>query len=165
MPGQPRWHAFLARMEREGGDEVVIEKVANGQTLSSLARELGVSRWTLRRYLQLTAERWERYQEALRLSAPMAAEYAVEIADSAEPTSVGVQAAKLQVDTLRWLAAVRDPATYGKARERPTSAASIGSLHLDALRKYGGPKAQAAPPEPAGRPKEADIEDTEPSDG
>ena len=162
MPGQPKWHAFLARMERGGGDEVVLEKVANGQTLLSLARELGVSRWTLRRYLKQTSERWERYQQALRLSAAMLAEEALEMAEAADPSSyVGVQRAKLEAETCRWLASVRDPVNYGKAPARSIGNADIGSLHLEALRKHGGPEAQAARPDPPERMKETDLEDAE----
>ena len=116
MGGQPIWHAFCARVDKLGGIDWIISRIANGATLLAITRELRVSRYLMWRYINLTSERAERYTKARRDGAAALAEEAIEIADGADDMHpAGVQKDKLQVDSRKWLAGVHDREGYGEA--------------------------------------------------
>jgi hypothetical protein len=165
MASQPKWHAFCARLDALGGMDYICERIANGETLLGVTRDLQTSRYTMWRYITLTDERKKQYEEARRLGAAALAEDAVQIADDADVMSpAGVSAAKLQVDTRKWLAGVQDRAGFG---EQPKSAGVLvmGDLHLTALQKHGAPEAQAALPAPKPSADIVEAEIIEESDG
>lgn len=148
MAGRPKRRAFLAKMAAIGGEELVLEMVANGQPLVSIAEELGTSRYLLWLFLNKgPAERKHRYKEALKVGASVKAEEAQEIADNAnELTPGGVQKAKLRSDVRRWLAGVYDRETFGSEAAQGGGGGNvfnIKELHLQALQQRGGPEVQA----------------------
>ena len=164
MGGQPIWHAFCARVDKLGGIDWIISRIANGATLLAITRELRVSRYLMWRYINLTSERAERYAKARRDGAAALAEEAIEIADGADDMHpAGVQKAKLQVDSRKWLAGVHDREGYGEQPKAAGQQINIGVMHLHALQAHGGPDAQASLP----RPKQiiTDAEIVEDDDG
>ena len=149
MGGQPIWHAFCARVDKLGGIDWIISRIANGATLLAITRELRVSRYLMWRYINLTSERAERYAKARRDGAAALAEEAIEIADGADDMHpAGVQKAKLQVDSRKWLAGVHDREGYGEQPKAAGQQINIGVMHLHALQAHGGPDAQASLPQP-----------------
>lgn len=71
-----------------------------------------------------------RYARARLTSAEGFAERALDTAMEAKDASIG----RLQVDTLKWRAAMADPKTYGDRKHVEVSG-GIEHLHLDALRR------------------------------
>jgi hypothetical protein len=149
MSGRPRRGRLVEALERrahrdlgEGATplDFVVGYIAAGAFLSALAvevsKELGepVSRPFLSGTVHsLAPDAKSRIETARREAAHALAEEATTIADSAPATSAGVQKAKLQSDTRRWLAERFDPGNFGSTTKTEVSV-SLGHLHLEALR-------------------------------
>jgi hypothetical protein len=100
-----------------------------------LAEFLECSRPILSLWINQTEERKEAVLRARKLKAEKLAEEALDIADQADETSVGgVNKARLQVETRKWMASKLDPADYGD-KSGPQVNISIGDLHLQALKQ------------------------------
>ena len=131
MAGRPKRRSMLQRIETVGGDEWLLEEVAKGRTLRSIAEEVGITQPKLCGYLR-EEKRRELYARAREAAAGALVEQSLEIVDAADPATV--QVAKLRADTRRWIAGKYDRATWGDDRG-PTVAIQINGLHLDALRQ------------------------------
>ncbi len=116
-----------------GGEDAVLEFIANGGTVSALCKELGIGTTTFDRWLYRGGEtRTVAYARARVRAGQSLAEQTLEIADAATPQEAAV--AKLRVDTRRWLASKQAPDEYGD-KQQPLVNIDLGSLALDALRK------------------------------
>jgi hypothetical protein len=138
--------ALRARAAARAADEAEPDVLAyccdwirDGGTILKLAESLAadsggpVSRSFLSGVLHnLAPDATERIKAARNESATAYIDEAVQIADDAEPTSAGVQKAKLQVATRTFMAGKLDPATWGE--RSPVVNINMGSLMLDALR-------------------------------
>jgi hypothetical protein len=86
-------------------------------------------------WINQTEERKEAVLRARKLKAEKLAEDALDIADNADESSNGgVNKARLQVDTRKWMASKLDPDQYGD-KQGPAVNISIGDLHLTALKQ------------------------------
>jgi len=171
-------HPFLKlvrqRVRANGGWVVVLDRIANGETLTSIAKSYDCSRHTMYKLLHDTPELWDLFLLARRDSAMALGEEATAIVDAlAEPrtdsvgtpvpvTSADVALVRVRAEQRRWLAAAYDRDVFGV--QQPANAAptiSIGQLHLRVL--------MAPPTQPAGivgsgasflklSPAEADVE-------
>ena len=108
---------MLARIEQLGGMDVVLDRIAACETLTSVAGSLGVARHVLGNLLNKDPQ----WRGALRLARQSAAdalaEEALEIADRATNATAGT--ARLQINARIWLAARYHPEVYGRqARQR-----------------------------------------------
>lgn len=122
---------MLSRISDIGGLEVVLDRVANGETLRMIAADLGTTRQMLGDWLGDDVERRALYQRARAASAAVFAEHALEIADQSSET--GTSKARLQIETRQWLAGIYSP---GEFAAKPAAVnVNIGSLHLDSLRR------------------------------
>lgn len=135
-----------AQIEAWGGEDVVFERIASGETIESITNDLGVSRsmlyWWRGRPDSAKGRKW---QEARKRSAEARAEQGLRIVDEVavdadgkmrDPTIAQVKAAQNRAD-YRWkLAATADPETYGDKREAAV-VVNVNALHLDALRSVG----------------------------
>ncbi len=84
-----------------------------------------------------TDERRDAVLAARKLKAEKLAEEALDIADQADETSnSGVNKARLQVDTRKWMASKLDPENYGDTAKTQVNI-SLGDLHLQALKHMG----------------------------
>ncbi|MEI6283258.1 MAG: hypothetical protein WCP82_11200 [Alphaproteobacteria bacterium] len=114
-----------------GGVEVILDRIACGETMTTVAGGMGVSPAMLSEWLRSDPERGALLSQARTVAAQSLAEQSLTISDGASPE--GVQVARLQVETRKWLASKYDVGTFG---DKQTGVQiNIGSLHLDALRK------------------------------
>jgi hypothetical protein len=119
------------KVEELGGVQVLIERIANGETILALATEMGFSRDLLSVFLNRD-ETQEAVRSARARSAAAMAEKALEIADTNTPEQA--PKTRWQVETRRWLASKYDPETFA---EKPSVAinVTIGGLHMESLRR------------------------------
>ncbi len=142
------------------GEDSLLERVAAGATIKTVAADLGVSRGQIYNWVKAGGEaREEKFRAARTLSADAMADDALEILDAlpGQPllTNAQVQAGTARANYRRWLASVRNREEYGEKAGVNVSV-NIGQLHLDAL------KAAGHMPVPEGIP-EAEIVDEGPA--
>jgi transposase-like protein len=139
LTGQPIARRLAERILEEGGDEAVLDRVADGESVVEIAKDYKVSRSTLMRWLKKDDGRHEAYQEAKSESADALVEEAGDILDNASTESgPHVQKAKSRAEHKRWLASKRDRVQYGDdAKALIAVNVDLSSLHLDALREVG----------------------------
>lgn len=132
MAGNPILRAAVATIEAKGGYQRICERIADGETMTDIAREYGIGRSVMQDWFKRDPARREALRRARETAASALADQALTIADTTDAQNV--QVAKLRIETRRWLASRMDPEQYG---ERPTTAVqvNIGALHLDSLRK------------------------------
>lgn len=118
-------HAF-------GGEAMIFDHLAQGKTVDSLIKVLGVSIGGFYKWVEKDAKRGELLTRARTRGGQSLAEQTLDIADSATPQEA--QVAKLRVDTRRWLASKMAPDEYGD-RQQPLVSINMGEMALDALRK------------------------------
>ena len=114
-----------------GGEDAVLEYIANGGTTSALCKSLGVAVTTFDRWLDRGGDtRRSAYAQARARGGQSLAEQTIEIADAA--TIQEVQLAKLRCDRRAWLAGKLNDDYSDKPA--PLVNIDLGSLALDALR-------------------------------
>lgn len=133
MASNPIEAQMWANIDRMGGVERIIERVADGDSIQNIAKELGISRSFLSWKVNKLPGVKERLVQARRSRAERWAEEALEIADGVEEDPNKINKAKLRIDTRKWLAGVDDPDRFGTKQTQVNI--SLGGLHLDALRK------------------------------
>lgn len=133
MGGRPVLNKLVKDIEAMGGDEVIFERIAGGDTITGIAAELGVSRPFLSARLNRNALTKKMLAEALLQRASAWAEQTLEIAEGVEEEKSAIDKAKLRIDTRKWLAAIEDPDKYGNKGTAVN--VSIGGLHLAALQQ------------------------------
>ena len=116
-----------------GGPDVLLERIASGVTMVAIAEELGVSYGFFSARLNKLPGMKERLIEARKGRADLYADEAMRIADDAPDDPNAINKAKMRIDARKWLAGVNDPERYGQKAAQVNI--SIGSLHLDALRR------------------------------
>lgn len=85
------------------GEERLFDRILGGETVRSLAADLGIGWRTWYKFIDSAPGRRQRYDETLRDAGHAYAARAVETAQNATPETVNV--ARLQVDTDKWIAA------------------------------------------------------------
>lgn len=137
-----------ANIEREGGEEWVLDRIAAGDTEGSIARDVGGTRRQLRLWGKATPERATRYRDALRESKDAHAEMAGEVLlallrddEGGEydyaPTREHIAAAKEIAAYHRWMAESREREQYAKSEVATQVVLNVGELHLAALQQRG----------------------------
>ena len=138
MPGQPITRQLADRIAAEGGDSVILGRVASGEAVKAIAEDHGVSYETLRKWINATPERRTAYEQAKSDSADALVEEAGEILDTADDTSApAVTKAVKRADHRRWLAGKRDREQYGDEKGLGQVAGDLGALFLGALQAAG----------------------------
>jgi hypothetical protein len=134
MAGFPMRRALEKKIEGMGGIEFVAAHIAQGMTIGRLAEFIECSRPMLSFWINQTEERRTAVLGARKLKAEKLAEEALEIADQVDETSnSGVNKARLQVDTRKWMAGKLDPENYGDTAKTQVNV-NLGDLHLQALK-------------------------------
>lgn len=134
MAGFPMRRALEKKIEGMGGIEFVAAHIAQGMTIGRLAEFIECSRPMLSFWINQTEERRTAVLGARKLKAEKLAEEALEIADQVDETSnSGVNKARLQVDTRKWMAGKLDPENYGDTSKTQVNI-NMGDLHLQALK-------------------------------
>lgn len=130
--------ALCGEIERQGGDDVILDRIAAGDKVTQIAKDYGVSHTMLWRWAKQNPERKAAYDEARRLSADALVDKAQGGLEECEAdNSAQVSLANSKANFYRWLAGVRDRDQYGEAQQKQV--VNIAELHLNALRAYGGP--------------------------
>ncbi len=146
MAGQPRWNAFLLKMEELGDIDYICERVIAGETIKTIAHGLGTSSATIYRFIHL-GENHAVYREARRLAADALVEEGQDIIDNVstggEAPSADVAKAKARADYRRWRAGSDNREVYGPPQPAAAVQINLGSDFLGALRELGGPGERA----------------------
>lgn len=133
MASNPIEAQMWANIDKMGGVDRIIERVAEGDSLKIIAEQLGISRSFLSWKVNAIPGVKERLVQARKSRADKWAEEAIEIADGVDPDPNQINKARLRIDSRKWLAGVDDPDRFGTKQAQVNI--SIGGLHLDALRK------------------------------
>jgi hypothetical protein len=131
MAGCPKRRELRRIVADAGGTEPLLERVANGETVSKIAESMGVSRGMLSAFLN-SDEHAVALQEARRRAATILVEEALDIADHARPLEV--QVAKLRTDVRLWAARAWDRNQFGEKQQVPL-ALSFAHLHAQVVRE------------------------------
>ena len=116
---------------RDTAANTFLEAVEAGESVRDACKLAGAAWGSISRWLAADATLAARYARARTIAAHGYAERALNVALDANAENV--QVARLQVDTLKWRAAVADPKTYSE-RKQVEHTGTVGHLHLDALR-------------------------------
>ena len=130
---KPIEHKMWADIEKMGGQEALLDRISNGDTIGKIAEEIGISRTFLSWRLNAQPGMKERLVEARKGRADKWADDALSIADNVPEDPNAINKAKVRIETRKWLAGVDDPDRYGQKAAQVN--VSIGGLHLDALRR------------------------------
>lgn len=137
MAGQPIYRAFKARMADPEMEAVVIERIAAGDYITHIARDLGVSYHTLRKWFKEDPERLAAVTDAKEASADVHAEKGLKVLEAADPGEPGgVRKAAKIAEYRKYLAKVRNRAEYGDGPEVAV-AIGMGESFVAALRSDG----------------------------
>lgn len=139
MPGNPITVKMEQTIEARGGVDWLLERIADGDTPFTIAKSLGVSRWTLMRWVHRSPALETAMRETReKYTAEALAEKAMAIVDlpdrELEPgiASAQVSSRKNQADLLLRMAGHHDPKHFGK-NDRSASPLQIGELHIHAM--------------------------------
>ena len=133
MAARPIEQQMWADITKAGGPEALLDRISDGASMEELGKELGISRTFLSWKLNALPGMKERLVEARRGRADKWADDALSIADNVPEDPNAINKAKVRIETRKWLAGVDDPDRYGQKAAQVNI--SIGSLHLDALRR------------------------------
>jgi len=150
MAGRPTLKKLEQDIRDAGGDEVIFERIAEGEKLKEIARSFGVSRALLYDWRDRGGDdRKKGWSTAMRARAAAQAEEAGEILDNlvgSEISNADVKLATERANYRKWLASKLDPETFGEQQGVQVQL-NISQLHLQALKA-----ANAAATLPASQP-------------
>lgn len=132
MPGRPIQRALEARIEKEGGWPLILSRMADGETIASIARSFEATRTLFSTALHSDLERSKAVKQARKIAAEAVMDQSLEIADGATPQSE--RAARLKIEMRKFLASRWDPETWAE-KQSPLVQINAGDLHLTALRE------------------------------
>jgi len=144
MSGRPFRRTTLTTIKALGGWSAILARIASGETMASIARDLGCSRQYLSQLLHENIEIADLFSQAQRDAAAALAEEAMQILDDVPAERDEIAKAKARAEHRKWLASVYDRKTFGEPDKQAHVNISIGQLHLDALRAQ--PMPLPAPP-------------------
>jgi hypothetical protein len=165
MAGKPKQRALAARVEQAGGDEVILDRIANGEYVTEIAKSWDVSPSMIYFWLHESEAREQAWKTAKEISAHSHMEGGLErltrLADmGAGVTAAQVSAEKALAEYRMRLAAARNRAEYGDKAQTEVHF-NFGDSYLAQLKELGHHDQQALP-EPI---QEADFELLEEKNG
>lgn len=146
MTGQPVLHKLIRYVEAKGGDEWLLNRLADGESVGAIAKSIdlpghgSISRPMLYNWRNKGGEpRREGWRLALKASGHALAEDAGEALNELRgtgATAAEVSLARSRSEYLRWLAGKRNE-RYGEKATVVDLTLNVADLHLDALRRHG----------------------------
>ncbi len=144
MPGRPKLRALAAKLTdlaaavgAAGPEEVLFDRIAAGESVTAICRELGCSTGLLYSWISGDERRREALAEARKVAAAGLVDEARELVgrlgESAPSEKVAAINARVKFNT--WLSSVFDRATFGNAPPTVTVQLNVGALHLQALER------------------------------
>jgi len=117
--------------------DAIMEAVASGQSVSSFARQLGLSPTRMSSWLSTLSDdvKIVKYQDARLSRANIMADRILDICDQVETGLISPQMARVIVDNLKWIAARLDPAIWGDKLQVRAEIKSTTEMHLEAVRE------------------------------
>ena len=138
MAGQQKFRAFCARIEAEGGDDVILDRIATGEKMRLISADYGCSDRQIYHWRDQNKGRKAAWKAARKIAAHRMAEDALDIADDAKPiTSAEAGMLKEQIGMRKWLAELWNRDEYGSGKQVVDVNLNFGDLQLEAL-KAGG---------------------------
>lgn len=115
--------------------EEILRRIADGESLRSVCRSEGMpSRETVREWLDKDTDLAGQYARAVSERADVLVEDMLEIADAARGGDAeAVQAAKLRVDTRKWVASKMAPRRYGDRAAVELSGPAGGPVQVESI--------------------------------
>ena len=151
MAGRPKQAALAARIEKAGGDAVVLDRIANGEYVTVIAKSWGVSPAMIYFWIHASEAREEAWETTKEISAHSHVEGGLErltrLADDPMVTSAQVSAEKALADYRYKLAQARNRRDYGDKASAEINF-NFGGEYLKGLRELGAMPDRPALPEP-----------------
>src|SRR3954454_22066923 len=93
----------------------LLDDVADGVSVTAACARHGVARRTFRSWLERDREFGEQYEAARKLGIDWHVDQMIELAERVEgsDSAAAVNAARLKIDTVKWISAKLLPARYG----------------------------------------------------
>ncbi len=135
MPGQPKTRAAIKKIEGLGGIDWFIERIAGGDTVRSMSKELKFSEHIIYKWLHQDPERSGLVKAARKIAAERLADEALDLADNVKADTVAIAKVREQISVRKWRAAAFDPGTWATNKPQMAVQVNVGAQHLDALRK------------------------------
>jgi hypothetical protein len=153
MSGRPRFWALVEAIAAKGdedndpdGEAWVFDQIADGKSLQNVADDLKVGRSTLWRWVNQhgpDSTRRKAFEAARELSAYALEDQGADVLDDLADKdfeSQDVALAKARSDYRKWQASIRNKNFRDQASAGNVTV-NIQTLHLEALKAHGGPKA------------------------
>jgi hypothetical protein len=95
--------------------DAILDMVSDGHSLRTTCEKLGLARRTVRSWLERNSEFAQQYESARKLHIDVHVDRMLDIAAgvSGSESNAQVQAAKLEIDTVKWIAGRLLPHRYG----------------------------------------------------
>jgi len=135
MAGQPLKRAMIETIEKAGGVDWIAEQIANGDTVTSLARSMDVSRNIMYKWLHSEPDRSATVKAARKVAAERLADEAMELADNVDVDTSSIAKVREQISVRKWRAAAFDPDVWATNKNQTNVQVNVGAQHLDALRR------------------------------
>lgn len=155
MPSRPKLRQFERHIENLGGDHVVFDQIAAGDTMEEVASSFrgflkGAPEFPSRSWMYVWIhhggeERERAWQRAKETASHALVERAGEILENEGPdgepmppaTSAEASWLKQRAEHAKWLAGKFNEDDYGEKKDETNVNISVADLHLDALRSAG----------------------------
>ena len=135
MAANPIRRELLAGIEASGGWDALWQRVAGGESQTSIAASLNVSQGFLSRVIHQDAERVRAFREAKRLWAITLVERTGELVNTVKENRDSIAKVREVAAHARWEASKWDRELFGEDRgDVNVNVVNIGDAHLDALR-------------------------------
>lgn len=155
MAGQPKFRAFCERIKAEGGDDVLLDRIATGEKIRLIAKDYDCSDRQIYYWRDQNEDRKAAWKAARKIAAHRMAEDAIEILDEGKPlTSAEATMLKSRAEYRKWLAEMWNKEDYGAGKQTVDVNLNFGDLHLREL-QAGGTR---PPPQIESEIPEAEVE-------
>lgn len=118
-----------------GGERLLLARIASGEMINKIARELGVDRNDLSLWLRSTPERAAALAHAREVAADTMVEDGLDLVDQAT-TPADMKVAETKAKYRQWLAGKWNRDQYGDGPQVQVNI-TADNMHLDALRNRG----------------------------
>ncbi len=136
MAANPIKQKLLADIEQAGGWEKVFERVASGESQTSIATSFGVTQGFLFRVIHLDAERVRAFREAKRLWAITLVERTGDLVSNVKENRDSIAKVREVAAHNRWEASKWDRELFGEDKgDVNVNVANFAAWHIDALRQ------------------------------
>ena len=137
MAGKVLRKKVLKQLDAEGGPEVFFDRIANGETITSLSPEYGCSRNYLARTIDSQPEYAKMLAKARQASADALVEGGFEMVEKLGATSSSTEIAAVR-EKLNWRKFMASSFNQDRYSTKPQTniQLSVGELHLDSIRKF-----------------------------